>query len=96
MLLDSNPASVFEGELEIQALDAFANSANLIPIRVSYVAQLNGEDLGWQKIQRDDDAVQTHFVPPGHYLHQHNGFITIYDSLQNPRRIKGFNKYFHS
>ena len=90
MLLGFDPASVLEGELEIQALDAFATMANLIPPSVPYLAQLNGEDLGWRKIQKDDDAVQIHFVPPGHYLvsQQHNGFITIYDSLWNARRIQ--------
>ena len=90
MLLGFDPASVLEGELEIQALDAFATMANLIPPSVPYSAQLNGENLGWRKIQKHDDAVQIHFVPPGHYLvsQQHNGFITIHDSLWNARRIQ--------
>ena len=90
MLLGFDPASVLEGEIEIQALDAFATVANLIPPSVPYLAQLNGENLGWRRIQKDNNAVQIHFVPPGHYIvsRQHNGLITLYDSLRNPRRIE--------
>ena len=80
--------TVLDGELDIQALDAFSVLCNLTPPSIPYLAEREKEDLGWRKVEPYHDAIQIHYVT-NHYVvvHHKNGIITIYDSLYNPQRI---------
>ena len=88
MLHGFDPSTVLDGELDIQALDAFSVLCNLTPPSVPYLAEREKEDLGWRKVEPHHDAIQIHYVA-NHYVvvHHRNGIITIYDSLYNPQRI---------
>ena len=88
MLHGFDPSTVLDGELDIQALDAFSVLCNLTPPSVPYLAERKKEDLGWRKVEPYHDAIQIHYVA-NHYVvvHHKNGIITIYDSLYNPQRI---------
>ena len=83
------PSTVFHGELQIAALDAFSRLLHLLPPSVLFSACMNRDNLGQHRVHPSATAVQIHYIP-GHYLvsYQHQGTITLYDSLPHYQRVQ--------